>query len=94
MPNLERPVPACRIGATPEQLAREADRAVLYGAILVAQRPNTRIKPHLVDAVAALAPAVSAYLAGSDSAEATFAREYAHACGGEAFLAAKRRNAD
>lgn len=82
--------PACRVGATPEQIAREADRAVLYGAILVAQRPHARIKPHLAEAVAALAPAVRAYLEGQDGAEAAFALDYARACGGEAFLAAKR----
>ena len=82
--------PACRVGATPEQIAREADRAVLYGAILAAQRPNTRIKPHLAQAVAALIPAIQSYLAGRNDAEATFASEYARACGREAFLAAKR----
>ncbi|MBC8159727.1 MAG: hypothetical protein H7Z42_00790 [Roseiflexaceae bacterium] len=83
-------VPACRVGATPEQIAREADRAVLYGAILAAQRPATRIKPHLVEAVAALTPAVRAFLQGAQGDEANFALEYARACGGEAFLVGKR----
>jgi len=85
-----RAVPACRIGATPEQIAREADRAVLYGAILMAQRPATRIKPHIAEAVAALTPAVRAYLDGHDNEDAAFALAYARACGGEAFLASKR----
>ena len=84
-------LPPCRVGATPEQIAREADRAVLYGAILIAQRPTVRIKPQIAEAVAALVPAVQAYLDGRDDAEAAFARDYARACGGEAFLAAKRR---
>lgn len=84
-------LPPCRVGATPEQIAREADRAVLYGAILVAQRPQVRIKPQIAEAVAALVPAVQAYLDGRDDAEAAFAHDYARACGGEAFLAAKRR---
>ena len=86
----ESRLPPCRTGATPEQIAREADRAVLYGAIIVAQRPSARIKPHLADAVAALVPAVQAYLAGRENDEAAFALAYAEACGGAAFLESKR----
>ena len=60
-------VPACRVDVTPEQLQREADRAVLYGACLVVVRPDVRIKPHLREAVAVLAPAVAAYYSASDA---------------------------
>lgn len=86
----ERTVPICRIGATAEDLAREADRAVLYGAVLAAQRPNVRLKPQIAPAVAALLPAVQAFLAGRDDEQAAFALAYARACGGEAFLLQKR----
>lgn len=79
-------VPACRVDATPEQLQREADRAVLYGACLLVVRPDTRIKPHLQEAVAALAPAVRAYYTGADPALAAHAVAYADACGGRMFL--------
>lgn len=82
-------VPACRTDATPEDLRREADRAVLYGACLLVVRPDTRIKPHLQEAVAALAPAVHAYYADGDPALAAHARAYAEACGGIAFLEQK-----
>lgn len=82
----EQPVPACRIDATPEQLQREADRAVLYGACLLVARPTTRIKPQLQAAVAALLPAVQAFFAGADNAAAAHAAAYADACGGRAFL--------
>ncbi|WP_041333317.1 hypothetical protein [Roseiflexus sp. RS-1] len=85
------PRPACRIGVTAEDLAREADRAVLYGAILAAQRPEVRIKPHLADAVADLLPAVRAYLEGEENELAAYALAYARACGAEAFLRAKRK---
>ncbi len=83
--------PACRVGVTAEDLAREADRAVLYGAILAAQRPGVKIKPHLADAVAALLPAVRAYLDAEENELSAYAREYARACGAEAFLQSKRR---
>ncbi|MCL6539813.1 MAG: hypothetical protein K6T87_04355 [Roseiflexus sp.] len=83
--------PACRVGVTAEDLAREADRAVLYGAILAVQRPGVKIKPHLADAVADLLPAVRAYLEGEENELAAYALEYAHACGAEAFLTSKRK---
>lgn len=82
-------LPPCREGATPEDLAREADRAVLYGACLKALRPDARIKLRLVEAVAALVPGVEALLAGEENSSAQFVREYAAACGGAAFLAGK-----
>ncbi|MGB9753497.1 hypothetical protein [Roseiflexus castenholzii] len=87
----EEPRPACRLGVTAEDLAREADRAVLYGAILAAQRPGVKIKPHLLDAVAALLPAVRAYLDGEENDLSSYALEYARACGAEAFLKSKRK---
>src|SRR4051794_34520054 len=82
--------PACRAGATAEDLAREADRAVLYGALLAAQRPSVRLKPQIVAAVHALLPAVRAFLEGRGDEEAAYALEYARACGAEAFLLQKR----
>ncbi len=86
----DEPQPACRVGFTDEQRAREADRSVLYGAILLAQRPNTRLKPAIRAAATALAPAVQAFLAGEDSPAAQHALSYARACDAEAFLQAKR----
>ena len=83
-------LPVCRVGATAEDLAREADRAVLYGAVLAAQRPGVRLKPHIVAAADGLLPSVRAFLEGRDDAQAAFALEYARACGGEAFLIEKR----
>jgi len=83
-------VPVCRIGATPEDLAREADRAALYGAVLAAQRPGVRLKPNVAPAAEALLPAVRAFLAGHDDEQAAFALAYARACGAEAFLLQKR----
>ncbi|MFO7169019.1 MAG: hypothetical protein DIU80_013440 [Chloroflexota bacterium] len=85
------PLPPCRVGASPEELAREADRAVLYGAILAAQRPGVRLKPQIAAAAEALLPAVRAFLEGREDDEAAFALEYARACGAEAFLLSKRR---
>jgi hypothetical protein len=82
--------PACRIDITPEELAREADRAVLYGAVLAAQRPNVRLKPAIASAVEALLPAVRAFLQGCDDEQAAYALAYARACGAEAFLLQKR----
>jgi hypothetical protein len=82
-------VPACRVDATPEQLQREADRAVLYGACLLVVRPETRIKPHLRVAVDALVPAVRAFYLGDNSVLAAHAANYADACGGRAFLEQK-----
>ncbi len=87
----EEPRPACRVGVTTDDLAREADRAVLYGAILTAQRPGVKIKPHLADAVSALLPAVRAYLDGEENDLSAYALEYARACGAEAFLQSKRK---
>ncbi len=82
--------PACRVGVTAEDLAREADRAVLYGAVLAAQRPGVRLKPGIAAQVQALVPAVRAFLAGRDDEEAAYALAYARACGAEAFLVQKR----
>ncbi len=87
----EEPRPACRVGVTAEDLAREADRAALYGAILAAQRPGVKIKPNLADAVARLLPAVRAYLEGEENELSSYALEYARACGAEAFLKSKRK---
>jgi hypothetical protein len=83
-------LPVCRIGATAEDLAREADRAVLYGAVLAAQRPGVRLKPQIAAAADALLPSVRAFLEGRGDEQAAFALEYARACGGEAFLIQKR----
>ncbi|MCU0491344.1 MAG: hypothetical protein MUD01_07145 [Chloroflexaceae bacterium] len=83
--------PPCRVGATAEDLAREADRAVLYGAILAAQRPGVRLKPNIAAAATALLPAVQSFLAGNDDEQAAYARSYAQACGAEAFLLSKIR---
>jgi hypothetical protein len=82
--------PACRAGSTAAELTREADRAVLYGAVLAAQRPAVRLKPAIAPAAYALLPAVRAFLAGTDDAEAADALAYARACGAEAFLLEKR----
>ncbi len=79
-------VPACRVDSSPEQLQREAERAVLYGACLLVVRPDTRIKPHLRVAVDALVPAVRAYYLGDDPQLAAHAVNYADACGGRLFL--------
>lgn len=83
--------PACRVGVTDEDLTREADRAVLYGAVLAAQRPNVRLKPAIAEAAQALVPAVRAYLAGRDDEEAAYVLAYAQACGAMAFLQSKRK---
>lgn len=82
--------PACRVGVSAEDLAREADRAVLYGAVLAAQRPQVRLKPQIAAAAQALVPAVRAFLAGRDDDEAAYALAYAQACGAETFLHSKR----
>jgi hypothetical protein len=89
MPDMTKQ-PACRIEATAESLAREADRAVLYGAILMAQRPTVRLKSTIAAAAMALLPAVQSFFAGNDDDEATYAQAYAQACGAEAFLLEKR----
>jgi hypothetical protein len=87
----EKPAtPACRVSVTDADLAREADRAVLYGALLAARRPNVRIKPAIAAAVEALLPSVQAFLAGRDDEDAAYALAYARACGAEAFLIEKR----
>lgn len=83
--------PACRIDTTAEDLAREADRAVLYGAVMAVQRPQTRLKPAIAEAAQQLAPAVRDFLEGRDTAAAAYALAYAQACGAEPFLYAKRR---
>jgi hypothetical protein len=82
-------IPACRVGVTQEQLQREADRAVLYGACLLVLRPDVAIKAQLRDAVMALQPAVQAYFAADGSPEAAHAAAYADAAGGRSFLDAK-----
>ena len=79
-------VPACRVDATPEDLQLESDRSVLYGACLLIVRPDTRIKPHLKEAVNALLPSVRAYFDGAQDEYAAHAVAYANACGGRAFL--------
>lgn len=84
--------PPCRAGATAEDLAREADRSVLYGAVLAAQHPGVRLKPAIAAAATALAPAVCAFLAGRDDEEAAYALAYAQACGTEDFLRSKRKS--
>lgn len=89
--NNEQTQPPCRSNTTAEDLAREADRAVLYGAILKAQRPQIRLKATVAEAASALAPAVAAFLAGNDDEEAAHALAYARACGAEEFLRSKRR---
>lgn len=83
-------MPPCRVDSTPETLAREADRSVLYGAVLAAQRPGVRLKPAVAERAAALVPAVRAFLDGEDSPAAAVALAYARACGAEAFLIGKR----
>jgi hypothetical protein len=84
--------PPCRENVTASDLAREADRAILYGAILAARRPNVRLKPAVAEAARALAPAVQAFLEGHDNEQAAYALAYAQACGAEAFLRAKRQS--
>ena len=85
MPDVPDPsnLPPCRAGVSAEELTREADRAVLYGAVLAAQRSGVRLKPHIAQAAMALLPAVRAFLAGEDSDDAAYALEYARACGAE-----------
>jgi hypothetical protein len=87
--NNEQTQPPCRSNVTAEDLAREADRAVLYGAILKARRPQTRLKPAIAEAAEALAPSIAAFLAGQDNEDAAHALAYARACGAEAFLRSK-----
>ncbi len=79
-------VPACRVNATPEDIQRESDRSVLYGACLLIVRPDARIKPHLQEAVNTLLPSVRAYFNGQQNEYAAHAVAYADACGGRAFL--------
>lgn len=83
--------PPCRVGVSPEDLAREADRAVLYGAVLAAQRPGVRLKPAIAARALALVPAVAAFIAGHNTPDAETALAYARACGAEDFLRAKRK---
>jgi len=82
--------PACRDGVSDVDRAHEAERAVLYGAVLLARRPATRLKPAIAPAALALLPAVRSFLAGNDDADAAYALAYAQACGGAAFLLEKR----
>lgn len=84
--------PPCRTNVTAQDLARQADRAILYGAVLAVQRPGVRLKPAIAEAAYALVPAVRAFLAGQDDAAAAYALAYAQACGAEDFLRSKRRN--
>lgn len=81
--------PPCREGATDEDLRREADRSVLYGACLKILRPETHLKPQIAEAVAALIPPVQALFDGDESPRAQFARDYAAACGAQMFLEGK-----
>ena len=83
-------LPACRAGVSAADLVHEAERAVLYGALLLAQRPSTRLKPAILPSAQALLPAVRSFLAGNEDADAAYALAYAQACGGEAFLLEKR----
>jgi hypothetical protein len=83
--------PPCRKDVTAADLAREADRAILYGAVLAAQRPNVRLKPAIADAALALVPAVQAFLEGRTDEDAAYALAYAQACGAEAFLRTKQQ---
>ena len=85
-----RQQPACRDGVSAEDLVQEERRAALYGALLLARRPSTRLKPAIALAAHELLPAVRSFLAGNDDADATYALDYARACGGEAFLREKR----
>ncbi len=85
----QQKIPACRVGATPEDIQREADRSVMYGACLLIVRPNTRIKPEIQAAVEALTPCVRAYFEGEASPRATHAAAYADACGARAYLEQK-----
>jgi len=82
--------PACRDGISAADLAREAERAVLYGALLLARRPSARLKPAIAPAAQALLPAVRSFLDVNDDADAAYALAYAQACGAETFLIEKR----
>ncbi len=82
--------PLCRIGATEDDVRREADRSVLYGACLRLIRPQTRLKREIAEAAEALVGPVRAFFEGHDDAAAALARDYAIACGATAFLQAKR----
>jgi hypothetical protein len=62
----------------------------LYGALLLARRPATRLKPAIAPAAQALLPAVRSFLDGNDDADAAYALAYAQACGAETFLLEKR----
>lgn len=86
----DREQPACRADITAADLRNEASRAVLYGAVLAAQRPHVRLKPAIAAPAYALVPAVRAYLAGAQDDLAQQALEYARSCGAEAFLLQKR----
>jgi hypothetical protein len=80
----------CQSDQYAAQRERAADRAVLYGAILAAQRPGLRLKPGIAEAAYALVPAVRAFLDGRDDAQADIALTYARDCGAADFLLEKR----
>ena len=82
-------VAPCRDGQTDADRGLEADRAVLYAALLLLFRPAVRIKPALRTAATAVLPAVRAFCAGDDPDLAAEAERYAQACGGLAFLVQK-----
>ena len=81
--------PTCVPGA-PAAASERADRAVLYGAVLAAQRPGVRLKPAIAAPALALVPAVRAFLSGASDEPAAAALAYARACGAEEFLLARR----
>ncbi len=81
--------PQC-IPETSAAAGERADRAVLYGAVLAAQRPSVRLKPAIAASALALVPAIRAFFSGADDALAASALAYARACGTEDFLLAKR----
>src|SRR6266542_2587167 len=60
--------PFCRTNFTAADRAREANRAVLYGAVLAAQRPGVRLKPAIADAAYARACGAEAFLVGKRAA--------------------------
>ena len=82
--------PYCHANLTTAERLRQADRSVMYGAVLAVQRPGIRLKPAIAEAAQALVPAVRAFLEGRDDQEAAEALAYARACGSEAFLLQKR----
>jgi len=82
--------PQCQTDAYAARRGSAADRAVLYGAVLAAQRPTVRLRPAIAQAAYALVPAVRAFLEGSDDELAAEALAYARDCGAVDFLIDKR----